>query len=154
MGIGRQTTKRRQVNRVMAKSLFIVVVGCGRLGSLLANGLSGQGHSVVVIDRRAEAFDDLSAEFSGFKVVGDAVESETLRKARAVDADCLIAAAEEDNVNLMVAQVAKDVFQVKRVIARVAEPARELAYRQLNIETVSPTSLAGDYVLQSLAQDK
>lgn len=142
------------MNRVMAKSLFIVVVGCGRLGSLLANGLSGQGHSVVVVDRRAEAFDDLSAEFSGFKVVGDAVESETLRKARAADADCLIAAAEEDNVNLMVAQVAKDVFQVKRVIARVAEPARELAYRQLNIETVSPTSLAGDYVLQSLAQDK
>ncbi len=136
----------------MAKSLFIVVVGCGRLGSLLANGLSGQGHSVVVVDRRAEAFEDLTAEFSGFKVVGDAVESETLRKARAADADCLIAAAEEDNINLMVAQVAKDVFQVKRVIARVAEPARELAYRQFNIETVSPTSLASEYVLRALTQ--
>lgn len=138
----------------MAKSLFIVVVGCGRLGSLLANGLSGQGHSVVVVDRRAEAFADLSAEFSGFKVVGDAVESETLRKARAADADCLIAAAEEDNVNLMVAQVAKDVFKVKRVMARVAEPAREMAYRQFDIETVNPTNLAGEYVLRALAQDK
>lgn len=138
----------------MAESLFIVVVGCGRLGSLLANGLSGRGHSVVVVDRRPEAFDDLNSEFSGFKVVGDAVESETLRKARAADADCLIAAAEEDNVNLMVAQVAKEVFQVHRVMARVAEPARELAYRQFNIETVSPTSLAGEYVLGSLARDK
>ncbi|RJX29394.1 MAG: TrkA family potassium uptake protein [Desulfarculus sp.] len=138
----------------MPKSLFIVVVGCGRLGSLLANGLSRQGHNVVVVDRREEAFAELSVEFSGFKVVGDAVESETLRKARAADADCIIAAAEEDNVNLMVAQVAKEVFGVKRVIARVAEPARELAYRQLNIETVSPTSLAGDHVLMSLARDQ
>lgn len=138
----------------MAKSLFIVVVGCGRLGSLLANGLSSQGHSVVVVDRRAEAFEYLSAEFSGFRVVGDAVESATLRKARVADADCLIAAAEEDNVNLMVAQVAKDVFHVKRVMARVAEPAREMAYRQFNIETVSPTSLAGAYVLRAMAQDK
>jgi len=136
----------------MSKTLFIVVVGCGRLGSLLANGLSGQGHSVVVIDQREEAFAELSTEFSGFKVVGDAVESETLRKARTADADCLIAAAEEDNVNLMVAQVAKEVFGVKRVIARVAEPARELAYRQFDIETVSPTSLAGERVLTALTR--
>lgn len=134
--------------------MFIVVVGCGRLGSLLANGLSRQGHDVVIIDRQEEAFADLSAEFSGFKLVGDAIESETLRRARTTDADCLIAAAEEDNVNLMVAQTAREIFGVRRVMARVAEPSRELAYRQLGIETVNPISLAGELILGSLAGEK
>lgn len=135
----------------MSKSQFVVIVGCGRLGSFLANALSKQGHNVVVLDKREEAFSELSAEFSGFRVVGDAVESETLRKAKTAEADFFIAAAEEDNVNLMVAQVAKEVFKVKRVIARVADPAREQAYRQLAIETVSPTTLAGNLIVEKLA---
>lgn len=136
----------------MAKHLFIVIVGCGRLGSYLANGLSRAGHGVVVIDRREESFDALSAEFSGFKVKGDAVESEVLREARLERADLLLAVAEEDNVNLMVAQVGREVFGVKRVMARVADPAREVAYREFGIPTVCPTTLAGDFLLKALLQ--
>ncbi len=134
----------------MAKSLFIVIVGCGRLGSHLANGLSAQGHGVVVIDLRPEAFAALDAQFSGFKLVGDAVESEILRQARLDKADLLLAVAEEDNVNLMVAQVGQKVFAVPRVMARVADPAREEAYRQFGIQTVCPTTLAGEALLETL----
>ncbi|MFZ5587707.1 MAG: potassium channel family protein [Thermodesulfobacteriota bacterium] len=138
----------------MAKNLFIVIVGCGRLGSYLANGLSRAGHGVVVIDRRPEAFDLLSAEFSGFKVVGDAVEYAVLREARLERADLLLAAAEEDNVNLMAAQVGREVFGVKRVMARVADPAREAAYREFGIATVCPTTLAGDLLLKTLRDEE
>ncbi len=138
----------------MVKNQFIVIVGCGRLGSYLANGLSRVGHSVVVVDRRPEAFDLLNAEFSGFKIVGDAVESEVLREARLDQADLLLAVAEEDNVNLMVAQVGREVFGVAQVMARVADPARQVAYREFDIATVCPTTLAGDLLLKTLAGER
>ena len=131
-------------------SQYIVVIGCGRLGSLLASQLSAQGHSVVVIDQNPATFDNLSGEFSGFQIVGDAVELATLQQAKVNKADCLLAVTREDNVNLMVAQVAKTVFEIPIVLARVFDPAREAIYRQFNIETISPTQLSADLFLQKL----
>ena len=131
-------------------SQYIVVIGCGRLGSLLAGRLSAQGHSVVVIDQREATFGNLSSEFSGFQVVGDAVELATLRQAKVDKANCLVAVTREDNVNLMVAQIAKIVFEIPIVMARVFDPAREAIYREFEIETISPTQLSGDLFLQKL----
>ena len=131
-------------------SQYIVVIGCGRLGSLLASQLSAQGHSVVVIDQNSATFDNLSGEFSGFQVVGDAVEMATLQQAKADKADCLLAVTREDNVNLMVAQIAKTVFEIPVVLARVFDPAREAIYCQFDIETISPTQLSADLFLQKL----
>jgi trk system potassium uptake protein TrkA len=130
---------------------YIVIVGCGRLGSYLANALSRAGRSVVVVDRSEDAFAGLAPEFSGFRVAGDAVELETLKSANADRAGCLLAVAQDDNVNLMVAQVARQVFEVPRVIARVSDPAREAAFRNTGVDTVSPTALAGASFLRSLA---
>lgn len=131
-------------------SQYIIVIGCGRLGSLLAGRLSAQGHSVVVIDQREATFGNLSSEFSGFQVVGDAVELATLRQAKVDKANCLVAVTREDNVNLMVAQIAKVVFEIPIVMARVFDPAREAIYREFEIETISPTQLSGDLFLQKL----
>lgn len=122
---------------------YIVIVGCGRVGAYLANGLSRQGHSTVVIDVADDRLQGLSADFSGFRVVGDATESAVLREAKVEDADVFIAATGEDNVNLMVCQVARKVFGVRRVLARVSDPGREDLYRQLGLATVCPTTLAG-----------
>lgn len=122
---------------------YIVIVGCGRVGAYLANGLSRRGHSIVVIDVAEDKFQGLSAEFSGFRVVGDATESAVLREAKVEDANVFIAATGEDNVNLMVCQVARKVFGVRRVLARVSDPAREELYRRLGLATVCPTALAG-----------
>ncbi|NJL92356.1 MAG: TrkA family potassium uptake protein [Anaerolineae bacterium] len=124
------------------RSDYIIVVGCGRLGSILASRLSGIGHRVVVIDRREAAFDKLTNEFSGFQIVGDASEMAVLRAAKIAQADYLFATTTEDNLNLMVAQIAGSIFNVPHVIARVYDPTRESIYRRLNVEMISPTQLS------------
>ena len=131
---------------------YVVVVGCGRLGSLLAGLLSQAGSSVVVIDRNEAAFELLSPEFSGFRITGDAVEMEVLQNAKVHKAGCLLAVTEDDNVNLMVAQVAHEVFKVPRVMARVFDPRREQVYREFGIETISPTKLTANAFLDAVQE--
>lgn len=135
----------------MKNSLYIVIIGCGRLGSILSNQLSRVGHSVVVIDTDEATFDDLSPDFSGFRVVGDATQIAVLKEAKLKDADVLFAATHEDNVNLMVAQVARKVFNVQHVLARVFDPRREQVYDQLGIETICPTAVAAEMFLLAVA---
>lgn len=134
----------------MSSSKYIIVVGCGRLGSILASQLSGQGHSVVVIDNHEERFRALSAEFSGFKIAGDATELANLEQAKVSKADCLFAVTDHDNTNLMVAQSAKLVFKVPIVMARVFDPAREKIYQDTGIQTISPTRLSTDAFIDLL----
>jgi trk system potassium uptake protein TrkA len=135
----------------MASDLFIVIVGCGRLGSYLANKLSGAGHGVVVVDADSEAFGKLSAEYSGFRVEGDATELAVLRQAKTGKADVVIATTLDDNINLMVAQVAKAEFGVARVLARIDAPHREAMCRRLGVEAICPTTVAGDLFLKKVA---
>lgn len=134
----------------MASNKYIVIVGCGRLGSILACRLSSQGNSVVVIDPHESSFNNLNSEFSGFQITGDASELSILRAAKADKADCLLAVTDQDNINLMVAQIAKQVFQISIVLARVFDPAREGIYREFGIATISPTKLSADAFLANL----
>lgn len=134
----------------MARELFIVIAGCGRLGSSLANRLSRDGHDVIVIDPDERAFDHLSAEFSGFRVEGDATELAVLREAKIDRADLVIAATSADNANLMIAQVAAKVFRVPQVLARVEDPKREEVYNALGVGTICPTTTAADVMLLSI----
>ncbi|PKN66028.1 MAG: potassium transporter TrkA [Deltaproteobacteria bacterium HGW-Deltaproteobacteria-15] len=134
----------------MKNNLYIVIVGCGRVGSDLANRLSLEGHAVVVIDRDESAFGALSPDFSGFRIEGDASHLSVLKEAKLPQADVLIATTHEDNVNLMVAQVARKIFRVPQVSARVFDPRREQVYARLGIETVCPTSLAANVFLAAI----
>lgn len=138
----------------MASNQYVVIVGCGRLGSLLASRLSSLGSSVVVIDRDETAFDALSAEFSGFQVTGDAAELAVLRQARIDRAGSVLAITSFDNVNLMVAQVAQKVFGVPQVLARVNDPSREAVYREFGIETICPTALSAGAFLSALGEPR
>ena len=135
-------------------SEYIVIVGCGRLGSHLASQLSREGHSVVVIDLYEAKFQKLSAEFSGFRLEGDASELEILTRAKTREADKLIAVTHNDNLNLVVAQIAKVVFHVPTVVARVSDPQREAIFRELGIHTVCPLHLATDELLRRFAQPR
>jgi trk system potassium uptake protein TrkA len=137
----------------MASDLFIVIVGCGRLGSHLANQLSREGHGVVVIDTNEHAFVNLSPEYSGFRVEGDATELAVLKQAKVNKADLVISTTRKDNINLMVAQVAKVEFAVPRVLARVFEPRREAIYQRLGVETICPTAVAAEMFLKSVAKE-
>lgn len=130
---------------------YIIVVGCGRLGSILANRLSKDGHSVVVIDRDANAFRKLSAEFSGYRIHSNTVEIAALREAQIDRADCLLATTDQDNVNMMVAQIARTIFHVPVVLARAYEPAHEFIYHELDVKIISPTHLAADAFFEALS---
>ena len=132
-------------------NLYIIVIGCGRVGSRLANRLSREGSSVVVIDVNPDSFNSLSSDFSGFRLEGDATQVSVLKEAKLGSADVLIAATDDDNINLMVAQIAKKVFGVHKVLARVFDPRRGSVYAQLGIETVCPTSLAVDLFYQAVS---
>jgi len=133
---------------------YVIVVGSGRLGSILANRISRAGSSVVVVDRDEAAFRNLDVDFSGFKVAGDAAEMAVLRRAGIDRADCLLTVTPNDNVNLMVAQVAHKIWHVPRVVARAYDPAREAIYHELGIETICPTHLAAETLLDVLEHGK
>ncbi len=132
----------------MTTTRYVIVVGCGRLGALLATRLSQAGHSVVIIDYNEAKLAKLPADFSGYRMQQDATEAETLRQAKAHRADFVIAATNNDNVNLMVAQIAKVIFNVPHVMARVFNPAREAIYRELGIDVICPTKLSADLFLE------
>jgi len=138
----------------MKNSLYIVIVGCGRVGSHLANQLSRVGHSVVVIDTNEDIFSDLSPDFSGFRVEGDATQIGVLKEAKLNQADALFATTHWDNVNLMVAQIARKLFNVPHVLARVFDPRREQVYARLGIETICPTSVAAEMFLLAVASGR
>lgn len=134
----------------MITTKYIVIAGCGRLGSRLANQLSQDGHSVVVIDKEKEKLNNLSAEFSGFRIHQDATELEALRAAKIHQADIVLALTGVDNVNLMVAQVAQTIFEVPKVLARIFDPQREQVYRELGILIISPVQLTVNAILHEL----
>lgn len=120
----------------------------------MANQLSRQGHSIVAIDVNEAKLRNLSAEFSGFRLEGDASELAVLRQAKAQEADKLIAVTRDDNVNLAIAQIAQVVCNVPVVVARVNDPEREAIFRELGIHTVCPLLLANDDLLHRFATDQ
>ena len=136
----------------MAKSLELTVIGCGRLGSILASHFSQQGHNVVVIDQDQSAFEHLTEEFSGFAIIGDAAEMHVLQEAKLEQADCVLAVTGKDNLNIMVSQLAKTVFGVPIVLTRIFEPAREKIYQKMGLTTICTTKISATAFFQTLQQ--
>ena len=96
--------------------MHVVVVGCGRVGSELAGTLEKQGHTVAVIDKRKDAFRRLPTGFGGYRIVGFGFDRDTLTEAGVQDAGALAAVTSGDNSNIMSARVARETFQVERVV--------------------------------------
>ena len=136
----------------MNKSIYVAIIGCGRLGSILASDLSQQGHEVVVIDRDESAFARLSEEFSGFSVIGDAAEMNVLQAAKLDEVQVIIAVTGKDNLNIMVSQLGKTIFNIPIVLTRILDPAREAIYHRLGLTTISTTKISAVAFLQTLQQ--
>lgn len=132
---------------------YIIVVGCGRTGSHLANLLSKAGKSVVIIDREEDSFKRLDEEFSGFMMEADASEVDVLEQAKISKADALIIATDNDSTNMMIAQIGKKIYQVPLVMARIIDPAELAVYESLGIQTISPTIISAQ-ILFDLIMDK
>jgi trk system potassium uptake protein len=124
----------------------IVIVGCGRVGAVLAEAFDSGGHDVVIIDLSTRAFERLSSEFRGQAVRGDGTDEDSLRRAGAVGADVFLALTEGDNRNVMAAQVAMEKLEVGRSMAKVNDPVRAAAYADLGISTICRTTMLSDAI--------
>ncbi|MDD4980433.1 MAG: TrkA family potassium uptake protein [Candidatus Omnitrophica bacterium] len=121
--------------------MYVIIVGCGRVGSELAKLLSAEGHDVVVIDKSQASFDRLGDTFNGVTLVGNGFSLSLLKQAGIEKADAFCAVTNGDNTNLISAQAAKKIFKVPKVIARVYDPQRAHIYAALGLEIISGTIL-------------
>lgn len=120
----------------------VIVMGCGRVGSQLSNLLANRGHDVTVIDHRdADAQSRLGTGFKGKIINGLGFDQQVLLDAGIKSADAFVAASASDNANIIGARIARNVFRVPRVIARMYDPRRAEIYQQLGLMTISSTDL-------------
>lgn len=118
--------------------MYIIIIGCGRFGSNLANRLSDDGYDVCVIDRNGDRLNDLGSGFNGQRIKGIEFDSDNLAEAGIKKADALIAATADDNVNITVSLIADKIFQTPKIIARVNDPEKCFFYQKLGIDTINP----------------
>ena len=121
--------------------MYVIIVGCGRVGAELAKLLSGEGHDVVVIDKIPQAFKRLGDTFNGLTMVGNGFDLALLKQVGIEKADAFCAVTDGDNTNLISAQVAKKIFSVPKVFARVYDPQRAHIYTALGLDIISGTML-------------
>ncbi len=128
----------------------VVIVGCGRVGAHLATSLDHRGDSVTVVDRNPGSFSRLESSFGGKAIRGTGIDEDVLRSAGISDADAFLAVTDWDNTNLMAAQVAKAVFFVDFVAARVYDPVRAEIFANMGIITISPTITITNLLIDAL----
>lgn len=126
--------------------MYIIIIGCGRLGSTLAMELSDEGHDVVIIDEGEENLNRLGSGFNGRRIKGIEYDNDVLIDAGIDRADVFLAMTQDDNINATAAQIAKNIFSVPRVIARIFEPEKQFVYEKLGIEAINPNKLGVDLV--------
>ena len=131
--------------------MYVIIAGCGKLGSGLAKVLSSQGHDVVAICSETERA-SLQRGFDGVVVCGNPTDADVLRAAGAEKAALLVAATADDNLNVMVIQIARQFFKIPTVLARVSDPEREKLYKDMGLSTVCPTTTGINQILR-LVQD-
>ncbi len=126
----------------------VVITGCGRVGREVALALSAAGDDVSVVDESEEAFELLGKSFDGTFHLGRAYDVDVLREAGAGEADVVLAVTDSDNANLMTVQVAGRVFGAPKAIALLADPAREEAYRALDVDFVAGARLVAQVLVE------
>jgi trk system potassium uptake protein TrkA len=133
--------------------MFVIIMGCGRLGAELATVLENDGHEIAILDIDKYAFDHLPPTFKGKRILGDGTDQDTLRKTGAERADAFVAATRGDNRNALAAQIARHVFQIKRVGSVIFDPIREEIYRDLGLRTINPTKIEAQLLRESIERE-
>jgi trk system potassium uptake protein len=129
-----------------------LIVGCGRVGSALAKYLDADGHEVIVVDEDPSAFKRLPPKFKGHVMVGTGIDYDVLKRAGAATADGFVAVTNGDNRNIMAALIAQRMFKIKRIVARIYDPARGQVYRELGVQTVCPTTVGAKLIRDVLME--
>ncbi|ORW94140.1 potassium transporter TrkA [Mycolicibacter terrae] len=128
-------------------------MGCGRVGASVADGLSRIGHEVAIIDRDAAAFNRLSPEFSGERVLGMGFDRDVLLRAGIEEAGAFAAVSSGDNSNIIAARLARETFGVARVVARIYDAKRAAVYERLGIPTIATVPWTTDRLLDALTRE-
>jgi trk system potassium uptake protein TrkA len=132
--------------------MYIIIVGCGKVGSNLAKELSVNNHDVVVIDSDPDKFSQLGSGFNGKTILGVPIDEDILLEAGIEKADAVAAVSPDENINIMVSQIAKEIFHVPRVIPRIYDPDRDIFFQQLGLNTMCLTGIAVAHVKKILEQ--
>ena len=125
-------------------------MGCGRVGAMLADELDAQGHSVAIIDVQSTAFQRLGPDYSGRRVHGSGFDQAVLKKAHIEDAYAFAAVSNGDNSNIIATRTVSELFGVRHVVARLADPERAELYERLGIPTVASTRRTAMAVLSRM----
>lgn len=130
--------------------MYILIIGCGHLGSTISQDLANSGHDVCIIDRDAEKLRNLGSGFNGQRIQGIEFDNDNLLSGGIHQADVLLALTPDDNINITVCLVAAKIHHVPRIIARVNDPARTYIYETLGIEVINPTQLSAEILKSCL----
>jgi trk system potassium uptake protein TrkA len=134
--------------------MYVIIMGCGRVGARLAGLLVRASHEVLVLDVNAAAFDRLGRDFPGSTMVGNGIDHDVLVKAGIERAGAFAAVTQGDNRNIMAAQIAKHVFKVPRVVTRIYDPIRQDTFQTLGLDAVSPTVIGANVFFNMLTGEE
>jgi len=124
------------------KKQNIIVIGCGRFGSTIAGNLSDINKNLMIVDLDQSSFRKLSSSYSGLTKEGDGTDIDLLESIGISDADILIASTNEDDVNILIAQIAKVIYNVPDVITRMYDTSKKITCEDMDIHVISPTALS------------
>lgn len=134
--------------------MYIIIAGCGKIGANLVKTLSNEGHDVVVIDPNEESFAQLENGTNCLTITGMSIDEDVLKSAGIERADALCAVTSDDNVNIMTAQIASQLYHVPHVVTRCYDPDKDEVLRQMGLCTVCPTMLTVERIGSLLGEPK
>ena len=126
----------------------VIIMGCGRVGSQVSLLLARHGHEVIVIDHDANALTKLGTDFKGRVVRGIGFDRNILIEAGVETAEGFVAASSSDNANIVAARIARNIFHVPRVVARLYDPVRAEVYQRLGLTTISSTAWGAERIVE------
>lgn len=133
---------------------YTIIIGCGRLGAGIAGSLSDQELDVLVVDCDPGAFRKLSPDFGGLTKTGDATDLNVLSNLDIRKATAVIIVTDNDNINIMVAQLVKGLVPQAHVITRLYNPDYQCIYKEQGIDTICPSLLSAREIDGLLANDR
>jgi trk system potassium uptake protein TrkA len=134
--------------------MYVVIMGCGRVGARLAKLLVNAGHEVTVLDVNSSAFDRLGSDFPGTTIVGNGTDVDVLQNAGLDRADAFVAATQGDNRNIMASQIAQHIFNIQKVVTRIYDPIRMDTFQTLGLDAISPTVIGASVFYKKLTGEE
>lgn len=128
----------------------VLIIGCGTMGCTLAAALDKKGYDICVIDKKSESFEALPADFGGFTATGIAIDQDVLKRAGISACDALFAVTDNDDMNLMTAQISREIFGVPRIFVRVDDIGKCRVFEGLGVDIISPTRLTVSAACEAL----